>query len=281
MKILVTGVGGPAGRHVSELLLQLGHTVFGADMRPVEVPGLAAFYHAPAALDPGYLAWLAEMAAPVDLVIPTVQEELPVVAAGATRIPRPVLISPSDAVAIAHDKYLTAVTLSAAHVPAPWFALPSALPSANIVESYIGWPCLSKPRIGRGGRHVTVYDTPAAFTELAQLDNSYIVQEFAPGIEYNVNLFLAPRAEGPVIVLEKLAVREGRTGNATEVRRVDAPPVARTAIAAARALGLTGPLDMDIRCRADGTPLVLEINARFGANITHAPEVLAAAMTIQ
>jgi carbamoyl-phosphate synthase large subunit len=37
-------------------------------------------------------------------------------------------------------------------------------------------------------------------------------------------------------------------------------------------------LDIDIRRRRDGTPVVLEINARFGANIRHAPEVLDAAL---
>jgi carbamoyl-phosphate synthase large subunit len=31
---------------------------------------------------------------------------------------------------------------------------------------------------------------------------------------------------------------------------------------------------VDVRRRADGTPVILEINARFGANSHHAPEVL-------
>ena len=39
------------------------------------------------------------------------------------------------------------------------------------------------------------------------------------------------------------------------------------------ALGLHGPVDVDIRRRRDGQPVVLEVNARFGANIQHAPEV--------
>jgi carbamoyl-phosphate synthase large subunit len=37
---------------------------------------------------------------------------------------------------------------------------------------------------------------------------------------------------------------------------------------------LTGPVDVDIRRLADGTPVVLEVNARFGANSTYAPELL-------
>jgi carbamoyl-phosphate synthase large subunit len=37
-------------------------------------------------------------------------------------------------------------------------------------------------------------------------------------------------------------------------------------------------LDIDIRRRSDGIPVVLEINARFGANIRYAPEVLEAVL---
>jgi carbamoyl-phosphate synthase large subunit len=39
-------------------------------------------------------------------------------------------------------------------------------------------------------------------------------------------------------------------------------------------VGLNGPLDIDIRRKGDGIPVVLEINARFGANIRYAPEIL-------
>ncbi len=54
--------------------------------------------------------------------------------------------------------------------------------------------------------------------------------------------------------------------------------VAELARQATRALGLSGPLDIDIRRKSDGTPLVLEINARFGANIRYASEVFEAAL---
>ena len=50
------------------------------------------------------------------------------------------------------------------------------------------------------------------------------------------------------------------------------------ALAAVEALGLTGPVDLDIRRMPDGTPVVLEINARFGANSAAAPELLSAVL---
>ncbi|MFQ5400671.1 MAG: ATP-grasp domain-containing protein [Anaerolineae bacterium] len=273
MKIFVTGIGGPAGRNVSQLLIERGHEVVGADMRSVCLPGVAAFHQAPPARAAGYLEWLDRHTADCDWIIPTVQEELPIVARGRSQLHCPVLISPELAINIAHDKWLTVLTLQEADVPCPRFVLPSALICPPDVADYVGWPCLSKPRVGRGGRFVTIYDTPADFHKLRSLDDSYIMQEFAPGIEYTANLFVPNYNNITVVVLEKEAMREGRTGNATAVKRVDAPDIAEVAVGTAQALGLYGPVDMDIRRDANGNPLLLEVNARFGANIAHAPEV--------
>jgi carbamoylphosphate synthase large subunit len=80
------------------------------------------------------------------------------------------------------------------------------------------------------------------------------------------------------VVLEKTELKEGLVGNARSVRRVENPEIADVAIAAAHATGLVGPQDVDIRLRSDGIPVVLEINARFGANIRFAQEVLDATL---
>lgn len=55
---------------------------------------------------------------------------------------------------------------------------------------------------------------------------------------------------------------------------VKAADVADIAARAIDALGVVGPADVDVRRDARGTPLVLEVNARFGANSEHAPELL-------
>ena len=278
MKILVTGIGGPAGRNVSLLLLERGHTVIGADKRPVQVRGVAC-YPLPPARDPAFLTALAHLAAKVgaELLIPTVQEELPFVAAHQAALGLPIIIAPYAAVNRADDKLLTARTLAAAGVPVPSFARPLELHGPDDVTVRIGWPCLSKPRVGRGGRGIAIYDGPEQWPAIAALGDEMIIHEFAPGVEYAPNLYLRRGGgEAVVVVLEKTALREGRTGNAAGVRRVCAPDVGAVALAAARALGLSGPVDVDVRRRADGTPVVLEVNARFGANIAHAPEILEA-----
>jgi carbamoyl-phosphate synthase large subunit len=106
-------------------------------------------------------------------------------------------------------------------------------------------------------------------------DDSRIVQEFLPGQEYVVNLYLARLPENDVVqVFEKTELRDGETGNAVSVRAAHVPDVAVLARTAAAAIGLTGPADVDIRRRADGRPAVLEINARFGAHSARTPAVL-------
>jgi carbamoylphosphate synthase large subunit len=278
-KILVTGIGGPAGRNVTQLLLARGHAVIGTDMRDVSMPGLS-LHIIPAANDPSFLEHLLQLAIQeeTDLLIPTVTEELPIVAerwSGRSSIP--VMIGPFAAVNTANDKYLTAEHLAQNSVAVPRYCLPSQVKSVADIARVIGWPCLSKPRIGRGGRGVTVWeekDYPLMHT----LDDRSILQEFLPGTDYAPNICIGRTGHATVIVLEKTKLREGNVGNAAEVQRVVAPDVAELTTAAAEALGFTGPLDIDIRRRADGSPAVLEINARFGANIAHAPEVLDAAL---
>jgi carbamoylphosphate synthase large subunit len=190
------------------------------------------------------------------------------------------MIGPAEAVRTANDKYLTCLYLSQRGVAVPRFCLPSEVRSCQAVENVLGWPCLSKPRVGRGGRGVTVRyaeDWPA----VAALDDDFILQEFLPGTDYGPNLCVPREKSGFLIavVLEKTVLKEGIVGNATEVRRADAPDVLALASRAARAMGFIGPLDVDVRRGKDGTPAVLEINARFGANIAFVPEILDAALT--
>ena len=124
-----------------------------------------------------------------------------------------------------------------------------------------------------------MHDEPATAADAVRAQREYLLwQEFAPGEEYAPNLYLAAEpADDVVVVLCKTELKHGRHGNAVGVERVDGcahADAGAVALRAARAIGLRGPVDVDVRRRADGVPVVLEINARFGANSAHAPEVL-------
>ena len=273
--IVVTGVGGQAGQSVAALLTERQHRVVGVDMRPLPSRAYPVI-QVPAAGAPDFLPALYAVSAQAhcDLVIPTVSAELPVLAcAWHLGAGFPVVVSSGQAVDTANDKYLTALALAAAGVAVPRFALPSQLSSPQALAERIGWPCISKPRVGRGGPQVRLH-TEAEWTFVAALSDRFILQEYDAGLDYAPNVFVDPQGKATVVTLEKSELPEGPGGSSVQVRQVEAPDVADLAAAAAKALRLVGPLAMGIRRRADGQPAVLEVTARFGANIGHAPEIL-------
>ena len=273
--VLVTGVGGPAGRAGASYFANKGYRVVGTDMREVESPA-NDFRFVPAARDPRFVAVLLAMAVQEQaaLVVSTVTEELPVVARMRAALRErgiSLCISDPPAVDVANDKLRTAEDLDRAGVTVP-VTFSGSTPHRKIAGA-LGFPLLSKPRFGRGGRGVFVH---RGTDDLACASPEEVVwQEFLPGEEYDLNLFLERDGSVPAaIVLRKTGLKEGLVGNALGVERVERPDVAELGVRAARSLGLEGPIDLDIRLADDGTPAVLEVNARLGANVLSASEVL-------
>lgn len=271
-RTLVTGAAGPAGRALLAALVNRGVPAVGVDMAP-GTSGPDGIEPVPAATDGAFLAELLAAAArhDVDLIVPTVSEELPVLAPFAARSTRPlVLVGAADAVAIADDKWRTAQVLAGAGVAVPRSVLPGVL-TPPALRGYLGSPYLSKPRRGRGGRGVRVHDGTVG----PPPGPDDVLQEFVPGTEYAVDLLSDPNGRvAALVVLRKTTLARGRVGNGLRVVRDHCPDVADLARSAVRAIGLTGPADLDIRRRRDGTPVVLEVNARFGAHSDLAPELL-------
>ncbi|MEJ1115199.1 ATP-grasp domain-containing protein [Paenarthrobacter sp. CCNWLY172] len=289
VRVLVTGVGGPAGDSLARQLVDQGHWVLGVDMKQVHASAADTVSVVSPSSAPGYLWELRGLVAAyeIELVVPTVSEELVMVAEARDGFAPGVeiLIADPTPVRLANDKYLTMKCLANANVGVPDFALPGDFSSINEAMARFGGSLVVKPRVSRGGRGVQILERAAdggrsAARIWSSLDDSWIVQRFAPGAEYAPVVF-RPWQESEqddlVVVLEKTELKHGRIGNALSVRRVDtpeAPDIARIAEAASAALGLAGPVDVDVRRMWDGTPVVLEVNARFGANSAFAPELL-------
>ncbi|MFD0867392.1 ATP-grasp domain-containing protein, partial [Tessaracoccus lubricantis] len=232
MRVLVTGASGPAGRTLLDQLRARGIWAIGTDLLPRRRRGDVEILRSLPALDPGYVAQLRAMveALDVDLVLPTVQEELPIVAA--VGLPQAV-IGPSAAVDVAHDKWLTALVLSQGGVAVPRTVCGGALSAALI--DWVGRPFVTKPRVSRGGRGVVVH---RSWPPTVLLDDDQLLAEFLPGAEYAPNVFIADDpADDVVVVLRKTGLKGGEVGNATGVARVEFPRVGVLAVDAARALG--------------------------------------------
>lgn len=284
--VLVTGAHGPAGRALMAQFDERGLPVLGVDMAVDD--SSPRVLRVPPAKDPTYPDALRSVieANGVEVLIPTVSEELRLVAGlrGGFWDGIRVVISPGDAVRVADDKLLTARCLAAAGVATPPFAGGEEFTSGPGVAERIGFPLVIKPRVSRGARGVRVAHSAG---EVGEVAGSCIVQGFVPGTEYAPVVYAAlpggsfSRSGKPldpfVAVLEKTGLTAGEVGNATGVKRVDGPgvaDVARLAVRTVQAIGLVGPVDIDIRRDATGTPRVLEVNARFGANSRAVPELL-------
>jgi len=278
--VIVSGVGGPAGRAAAEWVARRGFAVVGADMNDVRSPA-TTFRRIPAAVDPAFPAAFLSLVEEHRgaLVVPTVSEELHLVA----RL-RPEILARGCALAmggplgveIAGDKLRTAEALARRRVSVP-VTFPADTSRARLVAA-LGLPLLSKPRFGRGGRGVRVLRSGEDVARAPGEDP--VFQEFVPGDEFDVNLFVERSGEvAAAVVLRKTALRDGETGNAAGVERAEHPAVRDEAIRAAQALELAGPLDVDVRLRRDGSPAILEVNARLGANALSAPEVLESLLT--
>lgn len=270
--VLVTGVGGPSGKAAVSALKSRGFTVTATDMHAVE-HGADFFFTVPAASDPTYSQVHQGLLARqrCDWFFPTVSEELVIVAALAPDLRASgvaVFIPPLPVTRVCHDKWETACALDEQGVAVPKGAVGAADDSAFA----LGYPMVSRPRVGRGGRGVVVHDAPG----MPPATEHPVWQEFLSGMEYDVLLVRHPDAPHPIRMLqvfEKLSLKDGRVGNAVDVRPVEADDVANLARAAAAALDLRGPADLDIRRGADGKPRVLEVNARIGAHALRAPQV--------
>jgi carbamoylphosphate synthase large subunit len=287
--ILVTGAAGPAGRALGPQLARRADAarrrVVGVDLAPSPVTGYDAVEAVPAAADPAYDAVTLDLLRRLRprLVVPTVSDELPrlAVLAAAAGLGDAVVLSAPGPTAVAADKLLTMWGLERRGVSVPRYLPADALGSAAEALAWAEGPVVVKPRVARGGRGVHVVEDPRD-PAWAHADASWVVQAFAPGTEYSPQVYRSP-ADGRcvVVVLEKTGRKEGRVGNATAVERVPAgaaDDVAKLAARTAEALDLVGPLDMDVRRLADGTPVVLEVNARFGAVSAGAPELLDAVL---
>ena len=291
--ILITGAGGPAGRTLGRQLATriadgVEARVVGVDLAPLDVEGFSQVMAVAPAADPAYAPTMCAACAKFSpaLIIPTVEDELPQIAALADILGRaarpsgaPALTVDAGAVpsAIAADKLLTMWTLSAAGIPVPEHAPATAFGGTAEALAWAKGPIVVKPRVSRGGRGVVLVESPDDL-DWSGTSASLLVQTFAGGSEYAPQTYRSPRSGSTTsYVLKKTVLKEGRVGNAAAAIRLpdgERREVAELAVRAVEALGLVGPVDMDVRLDGQGNPVVLEVNGRFGALSALTPELL-------
>jgi carbamoyl-phosphate synthase large subunit len=200
----------------------------------------------------------------VDLVIPTIDTELPVWASLAKPLKQAgttVAVSSPAAIAIAADKRLTNSHCVSIGMPAP---RQSTL--AEIDRSRSSWPMplVVKPSMGSASNGLKIVSSWTEFNVILQthIDHDVVVEERAHGTEYTVDVYVdtAGTVHCPV-VRQRLEVRAGEVSKARVVRND------LLASFAAKVVGqLPGAYGvLNVQMFFDGErATIIEINARFG-----------------
>jgi carbamoyl-phosphate synthase large subunit len=263
MRILLTGAGGPSAISVWKSL-HAGHELHMADMDPCA----AGLYLVPAAqrlllprgddpqLLPVMLGACRDRA--IDLLIPTVDAELvPLAQAEAefARLGVKLALAPLDCLRLCRDKHALLEQLAAA-VPVP----SCALLTAATVAAASAFPLFAKPRLGAGSRGIALIQNRADLALLPQ-DGSYLLQEWLPGAEYSVDVYV--RSDGRVIAAVPRERMKTDSGIAVAARTLHVPDVIDAAVRAAQAAGIRYVANIQFKRARDGVCKLLEINPRF------------------
>lgn len=267
--VLVTGVGGACGSSmVQSLQTETAHTVVGVDMDP-HAAGIQLADDGQAVPAASDSTWPAAMAAvvdefDVDVVVPTVDEELKQLESLSKALPESVpTVAPTQRVIeMAMDKYRTAQRLSeAGHaVPNTWLATDAAeIPAAE-------FPLIIKPREGRGSRGIqrvkTENELASALEQSPYARDELLCQAAISGTEYTTSVVGTTTNRLLSIVPKEAIEKDGSTViGATRTE----PAVTTACREIFETLAPAGPLNIQQIIDADGTPYTIEINPRFSS----------------
>jgi len=211
-RLLFTG-GGGAGSEALERLLREQYEVHFADADKNTKPHsirLSNWHQIPFASAPTFIEELHRLCRDleVDVLIPGVDEELLPIAQARDRMESEVLLPPTDFVRTHMDK-LTSNTLLQSHgLPAP---KTEPLPE----HRNIPFPCIVKPRQGRGSRGVAIVhcrqELDAHVVLSRRRPDEFVVQELLQGQEYTVMMVADRTGRLRAVVPVKVGIKRGIT----------------------------------------------------------------------
>lgn len=266
--ILITGAGGACGiGAIKSLKTNTAHRVIGVDMDPtaVGIQFADAGRTVPPATDDEWPTAIASIVSEfdVDVIIPTVDEELAVLPALRDVCDDVPILAPKQAVIdLAMDKYQATKALAEAGHPTPatWLGTEA---DAIAPSTY---PLIVKPRRGRGSRGVQRVETPdelhAHLADTSDSPDTLLCQALVDGTEYTTSVVGTTQDELLSVVPKEAIEKDGSTVlGATRT----APAVASSCVEIFETLAPAGPLNIQQIVDEDGIPRVIEINPRFSS----------------
>lgn len=211
-RILFTGGGGAGSEGLNRLLPDKYDVHFAdADIESIPYPIASHhWHHIPLASSPNFIAKLMQLCCKleIDLIIPGVDEELLQISRHRNEIGCDVLL-PSEAFVRTHlDKYSSMRSMQNNNLPVAATVLPAG-------EHGISYPCIIKPRKGRGSRGVAIVNSAEemnAHILLSKMQaHEFIMQELLVGKEYTVMVLSNKDANLRAVVPVRVDVKKGIT----------------------------------------------------------------------
>lgn len=259
--ILVTG-GGGAGNEALWRLLHTRYELHFADVQPDAIDPVIPTDRRvaiPLAGDPDFVSVLSQVCRErcIDLIVPCVDEELPLLAETATQGDLPeVFLGSGDFVGTMLDKLICARALHAQGLAGPRTVL-----ADEAVD--LQFPLILKPRSGRGSRGVMRIEhasqVPAYLALHGTAPTQVVAQHCVAGQEYTVFVLADRQAQLRAVVPVRVDSKRGVTLRA-EIE--SHPAIAAYAARFQAAFRPTGPYNIQCMVTAAGEVLPFEVNPR-------------------
>jgi carbamoyl-phosphate synthase large subunit len=128
-------------------------------------------------------------------------------------------------------------------------------------ESHVRFPCIIKPRHGRGGQHIFKVDDPAQLRSLLKKVKDPIIQEYVEGVEYSVDT-LSDLKGRPLSIVPRIRL-EVESGVSVKGEVVCDEEIINYCEKIIKKIKLPGPSCIQA-IKTDGEVKFTEINTRFG-----------------
>ena len=267
IKVLLTGGGGAGNEALFSLLGKCYDLHFGdADIATIDpiIPKKRR-HKLPWASSPDFIGIIKAICDKhkIDIIIPGVDEELAVLAHNSDRLaPTKLLLPSAEYIDIMLDKWKMIQALKEKQIPVPLSY------TLNEDTASIKFPCIAKPRSGRGSRDVKVINSPGELILLRANMGEYakhvLVQEKIEGLEYTVQMVANSEGSLVAIIPVKVHLKKGITLKAEteeEERVISACKAIHNAIPA------KGTYNVQLILTAEGEVFPFEINPRISTTL--------------
>lgn len=259
--------------------------IVGLDMKDMQfnINGIDSFYQVPRSDDPNYfdIAFAIAKKEKADVVMPLHSKELVPFCEKRELLQKEgmlLAVPPLEGLKIANDKVLAYEHMKKTGLPTPLTLITrSAEEAIRFVTAHKDMLFVTKlpDSCGARGFHIIGADAPPTVAEqpickpealhtIVDGSGDVLIQTYLPGKEYTTDMVLHKGKCVAYYTKECSVMEHGVIRQATIVDRQD---VSDLCIRFAESLGLEGNIGFDLKCDAQGSPMIIDVNPRITATI--------------